>query len=171
MPLSDEEIMRQLMSTFKAEADDHLEILNERLLELEKGSADDRQGLLEEVFREAHSLKGAARAVDAGAIETTAHRVENVFAAAKRGELELKPSHFDLLYEGVDCMKAALSAVVEGADASDNSSLLAGLDRVVEASAGAPHEAVAAPVGASAFALALGAAFRLVARLREPRGL
>ncbi len=146
MPLSDEEIVRQLMSTFKAEADEHLEVLNERLLELEKGTVDDRRGLLEEIFREAHSLKGAARAVDAGAIETIAHRIENVFAVAKRGELELKPNHFDLLYEGLDCMKAALSAVIEGAGTPDHSGLLVRLDRVVAPGADAPQGAVAAPV-------------------------
>ena len=146
MPLSDEEIMRQLMSTFKAEADEHLEVLNKRLLELEKNTADDRGGLLEEIFREAHSLKGAARAVDAGSIEAIAHQTENVFAAAKRGELELKPSHFDLLYEGFDYMKTALSAVVEGTSSPDNSGLLTRLNRVATPDADAFQQGVAAQV-------------------------
>ncbi len=144
MPISDEKIMQQLMSTFKAEADEHLEALNKHLLDLEKNSTGDHKSILEEVFREAHSLKGAARSVEAGAIETTAHGIETVFAAAKRRELELKPVHFDLLYEGLDYMKAALVALAEGVDAPDHSGLLARLDRTAQP-AGSSVEKTAAP--------------------------
>ncbi len=130
MPLSDEEIMVQLMSTFEDEAKEHLEALNKLLLELEKTDQDEaRHPLLEDMFREAHSMKGAARAVEASAIEATAHGIENVFAAAKRGELELAPAHFDLLYEGLDNMSAALAALAAGDRPTTDSNLLARLEK------------------------------------------
>ena len=117
MPTTDEEIMRQLMATFKLEADEHLQAMNDLLLRLEKNKdSSAAQSLLEEVFREAHSLKGAARAVDAGAIESVAHGVENVFATAKRGEIEAGPALFDLLYEALDRISAALAALAEGCE-------------------------------------------------------
>jgi two-component system chemotaxis sensor kinase CheA len=131
MALSDEDILRQLISTFKIEADEHLDVLNKRLLELEKAeAAADCTALLEEIFREAHSLKGAARAVEAGAIETTAHSIENLFATAKRGELVLAPAHFDLLYEALDYISAALADLMgDNQSLGDNSDLLSRLSK------------------------------------------
>ncbi|MDP1809447.1 MAG: hybrid sensor histidine kinase/response regulator [Actinomycetota bacterium] len=120
MPTTDEEIMRQLMATFKLEADEHLQAMNELLLKLEKNKDNSAvQSLIEEVFREAHSLKGAARAVDAGVIESVAHGVENVFATAKRGEIETGPALFDLLYEALDRISAGLAALAEGCEPED----------------------------------------------------
>ncbi|GEM_PF-5556360 len=50
---------KELAQLFKAESAEHLARLDDGLLRLEKTPAD--QPLLEEVFRESHSLKGAAR--------------------------------------------------------------------------------------------------------------
>src|SRR3989304_5992572 len=124
MPTTDEEIMRQLMATFKLEADEHLQAMNELLLKLEKNQdASQTQPLIEDIFREAHSLKGAARAVDAALVESVAHGIENVFAAAKRGEIEPTPALYDLFYEALDQITAALTALAGGsqpsADAGD----------------------------------------------------
>lgn len=103
------------MATFKLEADEHLQAMNELLLKLEKNKDKGAvKPLIEDIFREAHSLKGAARAVDAAVIESVAHGVENVFAAAKRGEIETRPALYDLLYEALDQISAGLSALAEG---------------------------------------------------------
>lgn len=121
MPITDEEIMRQLMATFKLEADEHLQALNELVLKLEKTkAAAPAQVLIEDIFREAHSLKGASRAVDASVIESLAHGIENVFSAAKRQEIEPSPDLYDLLYEALDAITAALKALAEGVEPSRN---------------------------------------------------
>ena len=60
-----EEIRRKLIATFQAEQREHLQKITQGLLMLEKsGHGRDRQAVLEEIFREAHSLKGSARAVN-----------------------------------------------------------------------------------------------------------
>jgi two-component system chemotaxis sensor kinase CheA len=51
--------LQEILSIYKAETEEHLQKLNERLLSLEKSPR--RTETLEEIFREAHSLKGAAR--------------------------------------------------------------------------------------------------------------
>ena len=56
----------ELLRLFKAESAEHLARLDDGLLRLEKTPAD--QALLEEVFRESHSLKGAARMLGLGRI-------------------------------------------------------------------------------------------------------
>ena len=136
MPTTDEEIMRQLMATFKLEADEHLQAMNELLLKLEKNQdASQTQPLIEDIFREAHSLKGAARAVDAALVESVAHGIENVFAAAKRGEIEPTPGLYDLFYEALDRITVALTSLSEGGEAIGDSDDL--LKRLEEAGTGA----------------------------------
>lgn len=135
MGITDEEIMRQLMATFKLEADEHLQAMNGLLLKLEKNQDDSAvQPLIEAVFREAHSLKGAARAVDAGLIESVSHGIENVFAAAKRGEIGAGPVLFDLLYEALDLISAGLAALAEGREPDHETGDL--LERLESAAAG-----------------------------------
>ena len=50
---------RELRSLFKIESEERLQHLDDGLLRLEKTPTD--PSLLEDLFREAHSLKGAAR--------------------------------------------------------------------------------------------------------------
>lgn len=120
----DDDITRQLIGTFKIELEEHLQAINKALLSLEKEqNSDERQNILEAVFRDAHSLKGASRAVGINNIEAIAHQLENIFAASKRRELELSADIFDLIYEGVDkiaqAMDAYLNANELGFDLSD----------------------------------------------------
>ncbi|MBU1424050.1 MAG: response regulator [Gammaproteobacteria bacterium] len=90
---------KELHALFKAESAEHLARLDDGLLRLEKTPAD--PALLEEVFRESHSLKGAARMLGLGKIETAAHGLESIFNAARKGEAPLTP-------EVIEHMNAAL---------------------------------------------------------------
>jgi two-component system chemotaxis sensor kinase CheA len=80
---------KELHKLFEAESAEHLARLDDGLLRLEKTPAD--PALLEEVFRESHSLKGAARMLGLGKIETAAHGLESIFNAARKGEAPLTP--------------------------------------------------------------------------------
>jgi two-component system chemotaxis sensor kinase CheA len=71
-----------LRALFRAESEEHLQHLDDALLQLEKTPTD--QPLLEEAFREAHSLKGAASMLGLIAIQTPAHQLEDQFNAARR---------------------------------------------------------------------------------------
>jgi two-component system chemotaxis sensor kinase CheA len=77
----------QLHQLFKAESTEHLARLDDGLLRLEKNCTD--QAVLEEVFREAHSMKGAARMLGLPKIETAAHGLESIFNTARKGESTL----------------------------------------------------------------------------------
>jgi two-component system chemotaxis sensor kinase CheA len=80
---------KELAKLFKAESAEHLARLDDGLLRLEKTPAD--QPLLEEVFRESHSLKGAARMLGLSRIETAAHGLETILNTARKGETPLTP--------------------------------------------------------------------------------
>ena len=118
-----EEIKRQLMITFQAELEEHLSTLNKGLLALEEGPPqEEREPLLADLFRSAHSLKGAARTVDLWHIETIAHRLEDVLGAIQRGELSPElaeglsptPELFDVLFPAVDALREAMAAHLRG---------------------------------------------------------
>ena len=67
---------------------------------------------METVFRAAHSLKGAARAVDFTEIESLCQSLEDVFAAWKRRESIPSAAALNTLHRTLDAITAALSASV-----------------------------------------------------------
>src|ERR1700759_5762298 len=115
MAAKDEELLKRLLETFQLEAQDHLQALDQELVDLEKSSDPGAQsGLLDTILRHAHSLKGAARAVNIIDIESVCQAVESVFAAMKRGKLLPSPALFDLLHKVTDVLGQCLAHVVVG---------------------------------------------------------
>jgi two-component system chemotaxis sensor kinase CheA len=107
----DDDFLEHLRSIFKVEAAEHLQAIAAGLLELEKAPAPAEQPLVvETVFRAAHSLKGAARAVNLGEIESLCQSLEDTFAAWKRKEVSRSPIAFDALHSRLDAITAAMSA-------------------------------------------------------------
>ena len=58
-----EEFLARLRETFRVEAAEHIEAITAGLLAIERASGAERAPIVERIFREAHSLKGAARSV------------------------------------------------------------------------------------------------------------
>lgn len=82
------------------------------LIELEKTTlAEKRMDIIESIFREAHSLKGASRAVNLVEMETICGALEGVFAALKRQEMALSAPLFDLLHKAIDSLGKFLSSI------------------------------------------------------------
>lgn len=121
---------KELRELFKIECAEHLQRLSDGLLRLEKNPKD--QTTLEEVFREAHSLKGAARMVGVTDIETLAHRFEDILGMARRGETALASNTIDRLYQGLDAigklMNEAVAGEAAGIKVTDILALLTGED-------------------------------------------
>ncbi|MEA2039391.1 MAG: hybrid sensor histidine kinase/response regulator [Thermodesulfobacteriota bacterium] len=109
--MNEEELLKKLRAAFSGEADERLASLSSSLLDLEKGAGgEERAQALEVAFREAHSLKGAARSVNLTEIETICQAVEGVFAAMKRDEVSLSGELFDLLQHCVRAVEDSLAA-------------------------------------------------------------
>jgi two-component system chemotaxis sensor kinase CheA len=87
---------KELRSLFKIESEERLQHLDDGLLRLEKTPSD--PSLLEDLFREAHSLKGAARMLGLAGIQTLAHQLEDAMGAAKKGETVLQPDAIAGMY-------------------------------------------------------------------------
>lgn len=86
--------------------------LDRGLLELEKDPKN--QALLDGVFREAHSIKGGARMLGLGDIETIAHRFESILGAARKGATPLTPETIDHLSRALDAIRRQVNEAVTG---------------------------------------------------------
>ena len=91
-----------MMDLFRAEVESHSELLSNSLLRLERDPSDTI--VYDSMMRSAHSIKGAARIVQVDAAVQVSHVMEDCFVAAQRGELQIKPSDFDLLLRSVDLL-------------------------------------------------------------------
>ena len=103
---------KELRDLFNVESEEHLQHLDEGLLHLEAHPHD--QATLEGVFREAHSLKGAARMLGVSDVEAIAHRFEDILGAARRAESVLSPDTIDRLYRGLDAIRNLVHEAVAG---------------------------------------------------------
>ena len=110
MARKNDELMKKLLATFRVEADEHLQAMSSGLLALEKmPQGEERVALVEKVFREAHSLKGAARAVNLMEVESVCQSLEGVLAGLKGGRLDVSPPLFDLLHQTLDALGGLLA--------------------------------------------------------------
>jgi two-component system chemotaxis sensor kinase CheA len=135
MSMSNDELQQLLLATFADEAKEQLQTINERLLALEEAEGDAKDPLLEEIFREAHSLKGASRAVDLGRVEAVAHKLESLFSVIQKGELEAGAEVFDLAYNALDALTALVEEGLAGAPADvDVDALCGALESAAECS-------------------------------------
>lgn len=133
-----EQIRNQLIANFKAEQAEHVQNINQGLLNLEKNpSADARQALLDDIFREAHSLKGAARAVGMATIESLGHAMEDILLQVKEGKREITSDIFDLLYQALDMIEQII-AQAESGQTRPSAKVLGLIAALEEASASSP---------------------------------
>ena len=59
------ELLQKLLATFRVELEDLLHLISDGLLQLEQGpDKSERQKNLNNIFRAAHNIKGAARGLD-----------------------------------------------------------------------------------------------------------
>jgi two-component system, chemotaxis family, sensor kinase CheA len=97
------EFQKRLEEIFHSEALEHRQAILTGLLEIEKGAGTEREvQLVETIFREAHSLKGAARAVKMTRIEALCQSLESIFSILKKGQGRLLPEMYDTLFKTID---------------------------------------------------------------------
>lgn len=84
----------ELRKLFEAESIERIQHLKECFRELEQRFDQD---MLDGVFRDAHSIKGAARMLSLYEIENKAHQLEEILESAKKQQIVLSSHDFDLL--------------------------------------------------------------------------
>lgn len=103
---------QELREVYRITSQERLQRMETDILYLEQHPKD--QAILEQLLREAHSLKGDARSVGVEPIESIVHQVEEIFSRLKRQQMVLNPQLGDLLYQGLDLVGKLVKEAVTG---------------------------------------------------------
>lgn len=102
----------ELRNIFKEECAEHIQRLERDFLQLETEPGN--VSVLDEAFREAHSIKGAARMLGLPDIEKLSHRIEDLLGAARKGSAVLGSEIYTRLYKGLDALGSLINEAVTG---------------------------------------------------------
>lgn len=117
-----EDFLKRLRSTFRLEAEEHLKAMSELFLKLEKKlEPREESAAVQELFRHAHSLKGAARAVNMEAAEEVCQVLESICVLWKERSLTPGAADFDLFHRSIDVLQE-LAGFVESGNGGEESS-------------------------------------------------
>ena len=116
---------------FLMEASERLERLSSGLMELERSV--DNADLLSDLFRDAHSLKGAAGISGLPDVSAICHRMEDMLSEVRDGSEVVTPELIDALLNTVDSLQELIaSRSVEGSSDALAEQIIGRLDRVAE---------------------------------------
>jgi len=125
----------QYKDLFITEAQEHLEALNQSMVDLEKepGNPD----VLTEIFRSAHTLKGMSATMGFDQLTELAHEMENVLDGLRSEDIEATTDIVDLLFSCFDMLGALVAAIAEESPkALDTRPQIEALRRVYEGEKG-----------------------------------
>ena len=147
----------QYMDMFLDESHEHLQSLNEGLLSLEENPED--ISVVNDIFRNAHTLKGMSATMGYNKIAELTHEMEDVLDLIRKEQLKLDEDIIDTLFKCLDSLEQMIDSVAGGdsEDVVDVSDLVAKLSSIskgdgaaAKAPAPAAQTAPAAPAAEAA---------------------
>ncbi|MCA1294204.1 chemotaxis protein CheA [Paenibacillus sp. alder61] len=122
--------MNQYLSMFIDESNDHLQSLNENMLELENNPED--LSIVQVIFRSAHTLKGMAATMGFEDLSSLTHQMENVLDLVRNEKLKMQEFIFDTLFQSLDALQSMVQDIMQGGEGkADVSSIVANLQAIV----------------------------------------
>lgn len=122
--------MNQYLDMFIEESREHLQAINDNLLQLE--NAPDNIQIVNEIFRSAHTLKGMAATMGFEDMASLTHEAENVLDQIRNHKLQINSEIMDIIFASVDLLEGMVNNISEGGDGSaDVSDLVAKLRAIV----------------------------------------
>ena len=139
----------QYMDMFLDESHEHLQSLNEGLLRLEENM--EEISAVNDIFRNAHTLKGMSATMGFAKIAELTHEMEDVLDLVRKEQLKLNEDIMDTLFKCLDSLEQMVDSVGNGEaeDVVDVSDLVAKLSSI---SKGTPAPAAATPAAADSAA-------------------
>ncbi|MHB8172824.1 MAG: Hpt domain-containing protein, partial [Thermincolia bacterium] len=95
---------------FLEEADEHLQLLEEDLVRLEK--EEETGELLQAIFRAAHTLKGSSATLGHPRMAQLTHAMENILDKLRRDQLTLTTGVMDVLFEALDLLRVLKEEII-----------------------------------------------------------
>ena len=138
----------QYMDMFLDESHEHLQSLNEGLLRLEENM--EEISVVNDIFRNAHTLKGMSATMGFAKIAELTHEMEDVLDLVRKEQLKLNEDIMDTLFKCLDSLEQMVDSVGNGEaeDVVDVSDLVAKLSAISKGTP--PPAAPPVVVGAAA---------------------
>jgi two-component system chemotaxis sensor kinase CheA len=140
--------LSQFYQVFFEEAGENLELMEQKLLELNVDAADDEE--MNAIFRCAHSVKGGAATFGFSDVAALTHQMETLLDKLRRHELTPTSAMVDVLLAAGDALKAQLAVHQGSASAAPDTTEL--LFRIRAMAEGQPAPAAASVKAAPASA-------------------
>jgi two-component system chemotaxis sensor kinase CheA len=100
----------ELRTLYKVSSEEHIQQLEAGILHLEKNPEDTSS--LEDLMREAHSLKGDSRMLGVDDVEVVSHRLEDIFGSLLKKETEINADLSDRIYSSLDAIRKLVHQAV-----------------------------------------------------------
>ncbi|MBP2001098.1 two-component system chemotaxis sensor kinase CheA [Paenibacillus shirakamiensis] len=122
--------MNQYLSMFLDESNDHLQSLNEKMLELEDNPED--ISIVQIIFRSAHTLKGMAATMGFEDLASLTHQMENVLDLVRNDKLKMQDFIFDTLFKSLDALQSMVQDIANGGEGKEDvTSIVSSLQAIV----------------------------------------
>ena len=142
--MSDFQGMEDLLQDFLVEATDLLSGVDNKLVDLEKTPGD--RGLLNEIFRGFHTIKGGAGFLNAHELVALCHLTENLFDKLRNGEMNVTPVLMDVILDATAIVRDMFGALERGMQPSAaDAGVMSRLRSALAGELSAAKESVAAP--------------------------
>ncbi|MFD2670082.1 chemotaxis protein CheW [Marinicrinis sediminis] len=104
--------MNQYLSMFIDESRDHLQAMNDNLLNLENAPED--ISIVQAIFRSAHTLKGMSATMGFEDLASLTHEMENVLDLVRNDKLHMSAPIFDALFQSLDHLESMVTDIING---------------------------------------------------------
>ncbi|GEK30944.1 chemotaxis protein CheA [Kurthia zopfii] len=104
----------QYLEVFIDESNEHLQSCSESLLLLEQNPED--LAIVNDIFRNAHTLKGMSATMGFEDIANLTHKMENVLDAIRNNQLAVSSDLLDVVFESVDHLEEMVLDISSGGD-------------------------------------------------------
>lgn len=106
--------LNQYLDIFLEESKEHLQTINNQLLELEKHPANIE--IVNEIFRSAHTLKGMSATMGYEDLASLTHQMENVLDLIRNEKLNVTTNLLDIVFRSVEYLEEMVLSISEGGD-------------------------------------------------------
>lgn len=135
--------MDEIVNDFITESSESLDALGQKFIELEKNPGS--TGLLNDIFRSVHTIKGAAGFLGFQTIVEVTHLTEDVMNRLRKGEMKVDPLIMDAILESIDLIKILIRKIKEkSGEPVDIQGVTSALGAILKASEGGAGGAMGA---------------------------
>lgn len=111
------EDMSQYLEEFLSDARDRIDSISNAVLRFEEavknGDEEAKRASIDQIFRDAHTLKGTAATMGFMKLSEAAHKMENLFDAIRNGLVEATPDVVDLVLEFIEAIEEMINNIEE----------------------------------------------------------